>query len=263
MALSDAVQQIVGMNVVGRVFCSCRAHGIREPARIAYYTRAVELAVVAELTPRADPSAALGLVLTEQLVLLEAALAAAAAGRQRVPDRSVNPARASAESALADPGAAHVAPEAASALPPVHSGTVDAKSMEEKLQAARKPLRKLLREDCVTLGLVTPERAEALVCGLAGRTRETAELDIVAELRNNLHGQVRSYIRKHKGGPWPSPKSQEELRLDIVGTATVHSLLMLARQTLRERSRWESEQSGGALSSLLGGKLLLGLTRRN
>jgi hypothetical protein len=133
--------------------------------------------------------------------------------------------------------------------------------MEARLQVERKPLRKLIREDCISLGLVSKDRAEALVNGLAGRTREQAEADIVAELRNNLHQQIRQYIRRHKGGPWSSPKAQEELRLDVVATHHIHGVLTLARQVLQERQKWESSQKKGVMQSLLGGKLKRGFSR--
>jgi hypothetical protein len=48
------------------------------------------------------------------------------------------------------------------------------------------------------------------------------------------------------------------LRVDIVATRSVHGLLTLTRQVLRERTKWESMQKRGVLGNLLGGKLKLG-----
>lgn len=274
--LAEATQQIVSVNVTGRAFCSCRNQGVTEPSRIAFYTRAMEQAVLALLSEAADPIGRLEVVLTEQQVLLEAALAAAAAGCNHLADAEPTAARAvppHQAAVAADPDPQPATPDGADApgdddaaaargVLGGQSGMLQVKTMEEKLQDARQPLHKLLREDCVTLGLIDAQRAEQLVCSLAGRTREAAEADIVAELRNNLHQQLRTYIRKHKGGPWASHKAQEDLRLDIVATRTVHSLLMLARQVLREREQWEANKPPGGVRSLLGGKLRFGFNRR-
>lgn len=260
--LSESVRQVVAAGVSGRVFSSCRSCGVREPARIAYYTRAVEQAVLAVLAGLDDPVGRFDGVLAGQTALLEAALQAQGSGARRhaagCADQDAVPGSAVAEA----PAPRRPEPAGHGAVPAPAAPPPSARGMEQKLQEARKPLCKLLREECVHLGLVTAERAEELVHGLAGRLREDAEADIVAELRNNLHHQMRAYIRQQKGGPWPTPKSQEELRLDIVATRSVSSLLTLARQLLRERTQWESRHKVGRVRSLLGGKLLLGLRRR-
>lgn len=99
--------------------------------------------------------------------------------------------------------------------------------MEAKLQVERKPLRHLIREDSIRLGLISKYGAEVLANGLAGRKGDQAEDEIVTELRNNLNKQVRQYVWSHKGGPWPAPKAQEDLRLDVVATRHIYSLLTL------------------------------------
>ena len=73
------------------------------------------------------------------------------------------------------------------------------------------------------------------------------------ELRDKLNQQIRSYMRKHKGGPWDSVIKQEDLRLDIAHTNSVHSLVTLTRQLLRERKDWEAKFNQGLLHNLLGG----------
>lgn len=127
--------------------------------------------------------------------------------------------------------------------------------MEDKLEESRKPLRKILNEDCVRLGLLDIKRAEKLASRLAGKSREDAEAEIVAEIRNNLHQQVRAYLRKYKGGPWPSPKLQEELRVDIASTNSVHAVVTLTRFLLKERRNWETKMKKGKLGNLFGGKI--------
>ena len=152
------------------------------------------------------------------------------------------------------------APASSRREPPARAAAIP-KGMGEKLQEEREPLQKLLIEDGVHLGLLTKDRAAKAARSAVGRTREDAEEIYVVKPRNNLHQQVRSYIRTHKGGPWPKPKDQEVLRLDIIATRPVNSVPMLARQILRERSKWESERNGGVMRNLLGGKLRLGFMR--
>lgn len=260
---SSSAHQFIKLNVTGRVFRACRKHRIEQPRRIAIYTRAVEDAVSAVVREQKENSNDFESVLTEQLVLLAGALTQLADTRSAVSvvdalplDVAQTPLR---DDAPRNKDASEIPPPKRRA--PTSRATAVPKAMQEKLQEARKPLQKLLVEDCVHLGLLTKDRAEKAARSAVGRTREDAEEIFVVELRNNLHQQVRSYIRKHKGGPWPKPKDQEGLRLDIVATRSVHSVLMLARQILRERTKWESDRGGGVIRNLLGGKLKLGFTR--
>lgn len=251
------------LNVTGRVFCACRAHGVGEPRRIAIYTRAVEAAVSAAIRERHDSQCDFEGILTEQLVLLSGAFVQRAAISTDACVDDLLPAavvQVKNDIDTREPTQLSDTPNAKQRTPVKRSAVVP-KAMEEKLQEARKPLQKLLVEDCVHLGLLTKERAEEAARSAIGRTRDDAEEIFVVELRNNLHQQVRSYIRKHKGGPWPKPKDQDGLRLDIVATRSVRSVLMLARQILRERVKWEQERQGGVVRNLLGGKLKLGFSR--
>jgi hypothetical protein len=123
-----------------------------------------------------------------------------------------------------------------------------AKSMEEKLRDARRPIGALLTEDCVQLGLLSKKQAGQLVAGMAGNTGEQAEQEIVEQLRQILQTQVKSFIRKAKGGPWRDPRVQEDLRQDIHAARSIRSVLMLARQVVKEYQAWqEGNQRGGLL----------------
>jgi hypothetical protein len=259
---ATALRNVIHINVVGRVFMSCVAAGISDVRRIAVYVSAVEEAMGSRCAGVPPPTEHIQTLLDEQIALLERALESYASGdevsAEGAPDE---PFSAEAESGLLlaagstqdEEGAEKDAVRRTS-----RRAATDPLAMEEKLKQARKPIQKILREDCVQLGLVGAEDAERLVRMLAGRTRDEGEAQVVAELRNSLHQQIRRYIRKHKGGPWPSPKSQDDLRVDIVATRTVHGLLTLTRQILRERTKWESVQKKGVLGNLLGGKLKLG-----
>jgi len=136
-------------------------------------------------------------------------------------------------------------------------GADDSLGMEHKLEEERKPIRRILQEDCVQLGLVEPARAKRLCGQMAGKEPREAEAEVVAELRNNLHAQIRAFMRKHKGGPWDSPKLQEDVRMDIAGTRSVSSLITLTRALLREREEWEQNSKKGTLSNILRGKIRL------
>jgi hypothetical protein len=133
---------------------------------------------------------------------------------------------------------------------------VVAKSFEEKLAEQRLVLKDLVNKDCLQLGLLTPERITEICEHLTGKTPQQAEQAIITEVRNNLHQQIRKYIRKNKGGPWGSAKQQNELRLEIQSTDTLRSVLSLTRHLLRERKQWEKNSSGG-LRGLLKKRLKL------
>jgi hypothetical protein len=130
-----------------------------------------------------------------------------------------------------------------------------AEEMTKKLESERKPIQNLLLEDCVQLRLLEQKRAEYLVTQFAGKLPHVAEEEVVIELRNNLHQQVRRFMRKHKGGPWASPKDQEELRLEIARTPTVRSTLHLTRQLLRERRQWLNKSKKSLTGRLFGSRL--------
>lgn len=130
---------------------------------------------------------------------------------------------------------------------------MDGSSLDNKLAEARKPVQELVRDECVHLGLLTPDRADKLATSMAGKTPEQAEADIIDELRNNLHKQIQAYIRKKKGGPWKSIRQQEDVRVDIVNTRSVRGVITLTKQLLAEQVRWEEKQPKGLFGNLFSG----------
>jgi hypothetical protein len=240
--VDEHLQRFIEANSSGRVALLCRALGIGGPKRMAIYIRAVQQAVKAMPALPRPGVAEVDAYLTAQLELLGKSLKRPPP--PKLPSRPVTK--------PADP------PQAARATRrPSFSAIPDAKGMPGKLEQSRKPLRRILQEDCVRLTLLTPDRAERLCRQMAGKTREEVETELVAELRNNLHQQVRTYMRKHRGGPWDRPQSQEDVRLDIECTNSVHAVVSLTRHLLRERQQWESQFKRGVLGSLFGGRLKL------
>jgi hypothetical protein len=128
--------------------------------------------------------------------------------------------------------------------------------MPERLADQRVGMQHLLEKECVTLKLITPEQAKRMRRRLLGQEPEQAEQELVAELRNILHQQVRAFIRKHDGGPWSTVKLQHELRMDIVATRSLRSLVTLARELLAEREEWLKKNHIGLSGRLFGGKIL-------
>ncbi len=244
MAVPKHLLQFLDMNTAARVVLLCRARRIFDVDKPGFYSRAVKEAVLA-LCREGEPTVVeVDRILNEQLEMLDEALARPPV--PRLPPRSKPVTEEPESDDPAKPKRSVRNDQAAAA---------EALSMEEKLQEARKPLRELLTKDCVRLGLVEQKRARVLAAGLAGRRKEEAEGDIVAELRDNLNRQIRTYMRKHKGGPWDSVGKQEDLRLDITHTKTVHNLVVLARQLLKECKDWKSQTNKSLLHNLLGGKL--------
>jgi hypothetical protein len=113
--------------------------------------------------------------------------------------------------------------------------------MEQKLKDERVPIQQLLREDCVHAGLLDRETADRLVAQMSGKTSVDAERELVEDLRQRLQEQVRTFIRKSRGGPWRDPRTQEDLRQDIHAAHSVRSVLFLYRQVLHEYRTWEEE----------------------
>ena len=124
------------------------------------------------------------------------------------------------------------------------------KSMEEKLKDDRKPVQKLLLEDCVAEHLLDINKAKELIAGMTGKTPHDAELEIVEYLRNVLQTQVKQFLRADKGGPWANPHAQEELRKDIHAANSVRSVLTLCRQIVKEHQVWEQEHGHGGILGL-------------
>jgi hypothetical protein len=127
--------------------------------------------------------------------------------------------------------------------------------MPTKLAQERKPIKKLIMEDCVQLGLISKKRAKYVVTQMAGKQPIDAEKEVVKELRENLHKQVRRLIRKDKDNPWSSPKAQEELRLEIVNTPSVRSVLFLTKDIYRERDEWLERSHNSITGRIFGSKM--------
>lgn len=125
-----------------------------------------------------------------------------------------------------------------------------AKTMEEKLKDDRKPVQKLLLEDCVAEHLLDLSQARELITGMTGKTPQDAEHEIVEYLRSVLQSQVKQFIRSDKGGPWSDPHAQEELRQDIHAANSVRGVLTLCRQIVKEHQLWEQEHGHGGILGL-------------
>ena len=259
------------MNVAGRVMLTLSRLGGSDARRLRIYIDAVGAAVDRQLRVLGDEAFnQIESIMDRQAALLEHALqqrmalrsadeAAARPDGQEIPDQSAEPRTADNPSPTADaaavpvlsekdlvPDAGATGEETAEAGPDARrrqpSGYVpQAKSMEEKLQDSRKPIQKLLTEDCVTARLLDRKQAGRIIAGMAGKRPEDAEREIVEKLREILQQQVRAFIRKSKGGPWATPREQNDLRQDIHAATTIRGVLLLSRQILKEREEWEKE----------------------
>ena len=253
--MASVVSQIVDVTVHGRVLLLCHQRGIRDARRIAIYQGAVRAAVARGLAGAGGGPDRLQPLLAEQMVLLEAAMAAAEAMR-RPAAASGGPRARAPQAQEPAPGAEARAPRPARPAPRPEvqarpgSPAAPGFSLPRKLEAERRPLRNMLMEECVHLGLLEPARAEILAIRLTGRTRPVAEGQVMQELRDNLQQQLQAYIRANQGGPWASPERQEALRQEISATCGVQALLKLTVRTLRQRERWEAEQPRGVLGGL-------------
>jgi hypothetical protein len=216
--------------------------------RINVFVRAI-LDVIDHYYPNGTPGLSeLEPLITEQLLLLEAALVDA---RTRRECDNANQAAASWDPEteeredVAEDGAALPADEPRTGVHrrALHGmgHAVAAKAMEEKLRDERAPVQDLLRKDCVNLGLLEPKKAERMVLSMVGKSPEEGEKLVVEQLREVLQKQVKGMIRRLKGGPWATPRAQEEMRQDIHNARSVRSILMLARQIGKERQAWEKK----------------------
>lgn len=240
----------LGMIIAGRLMMLLSQLSVRDARCLSIYIDAVSAAV----RQRAGAGQCVNLgeiepILNEQLEMLEASL------RKRSPQ-------------FAQPHADEQPPELAEAdrdvvsepdvevhagrrKPATASGYIPVvKSMEEKLKDDRKPVQKLLLEDCVAAGLVDVPKARELISGMTGKTSQDSEREIVEHLRQVLQGQVKGFIRKAKGGPWKNPRAQEDLRKDIHAANTVRGVLTLCRQIIKEYQCWEKEHGQGGILGL-------------
>ena len=243
----------IEVNVAGRLMLLLARHGLLDNRCLSIYQCAVSDVVRLRL---AQQLGGMEPLLNEQLTMLDEALATRRRGegadRDAVPAAPSVGAEAQTDttSARADdheqPPAKRTPREAKAP-----SGYVPtAKSMEEKLKDARTPIQTLLREDCVQVGLIDAKLADKLILGMTGKTSEQAERDIVEQLRQVLQDQVKSFIRKARGGPWSNPRTQEDLRQDIHAAKSIRSILMMTRQVTKEYQTWQQQNRRGGILGL-------------
>jgi hypothetical protein len=247
--MDSQFEQMMQVNIQGRVLIICKSHGINEPAIINYYTDVLDQAIRAMLTDESTP-AQFQMLLNEQAEWLVSEIDQTKdSPQQDEPITTVNDELETddEDSALtllnADKKTTGYVPEA--------------KSMPERLKDRRADIEHLLLNDCVTLKLVSPNQAKKLKHGLVGKVPEKAEEEVVALLRNALHEQIRKFIRKHNGGPWATATLQTEVRMDITRTRSVRSLVSLSRQLLEEREEWLSKTKNSLTGRFFGGKVKL------
>jgi hypothetical protein len=242
--MAQSLTNLVDVNVTGRIYVLCSTFGIRNLETIQTLKGKVQYRVVKRLKAEGEEISKLGPILEEELENLKQELR-----REFLSDQEVEGKEGEELSAgKHQQSDTRTKQEKSSGYQPT------SRNEPEKLSQERKPLRKLIEEDCVQLGLLEPKRAKFLLGQLAGKQPREAEEEVVAELRNNLHQQVRKFIRKDKGGPWSSIAAQEEMRLDITSTPRVSSLLNLARQIMIERDKWLAENKSGITGRLFGSR---------
>jgi len=240
------VNTALDMNIAGLLMLRLSQLGVKDAHGLSIFMEAVN-AVVRQ---RADTEQAvnlgnLELFLNEQLEMLVTALQKSR-GILNAPNLAQVPGSGSesAEPEEVEKSSAKRPARPASGYVPVP------KSMEEKLKDDRKPVQKLLLEDCVAEHLVDIRKAKELVDGMTGKTPHDAELEIVEYLRTVLQTQIKEFIRSDKGGPWANPHAQEELRKDVHAANSVRGVLTLCRQIVKEHQVWEQEHGQGGILGL-------------
>ena len=240
--MNDALQ----MNIAGRLMLILTRLRMMDARSLSIYLSAVS--AVVQQRARSDEPVHLGNLaafMDDQTDMLQIALRKQR-GLLNVPDVAHWSGAAAAEPAEEDSGRSSPRRQAKAV-----SGYVPvAKPMEEKLKEDRKPVQKLLLEDCVAARLVDLPKARELVSGMTGKTPQEAELEIVEYLRQELQAQVRKHIRSDKGGPWSNPRTQEDLRQDIHAARSVRGVLLLCRQVVKEHQAWEEEHGHGGILGL-------------
>lgn len=243
--MDNHFEQMMQVNIQGRVFIICKNHGVTDPTITEYYTEIMQQAISAMLTDESTP-ADFHKLLNEQADWLETEVGQVWGAFKG--DESV---AATDDETDVDEGALrslNAKKKATGYIP-------EAKSMPERLQDRRADMEHLLLNDCVTLKLVTPKQAKKLKQGLVGKDPDKAEEEVVALLRNSVHSQLRNFIRKHNGGPWATATLQTEVRMDIARTRSVRSLVSLSRQLLEEREEWLAKTKNSLTGRFFGGKV--------
>jgi hypothetical protein len=249
--MNSQFEQMMQVNIQGRVFVICKNHGVTDPTIIGYYTEIMQQAISAMLTDESTP-ADFHKLLNEQAEWLELEIG-------QIRDSSQDDESATEVDEVEDDESdgGEDRPTILNTEKKTTGYVPEAKSMSERLQDRREIMEQLLLNDCVALKLVSQSEAKKLKRGLVGKDPDKAEEEVVAVLRNALHAQIRKFIRKHSGGPWGTPTLQDELRLDIVRTRSIRSLVSLARQLLEEREGWLAKNKSGLSGRLFGGKVVV------
>jgi hypothetical protein len=237
--MDNTLDKLIDINTSGLVMMACNSHNIRDLEAINQYKQWVKNEILAQMEQDALGVDSLMRVMDEKMDLLQQKLKKG----EGCSDQGVE---TTAESK------AEKKQKASSGYKPKST------DMPTKLAKKRKPLTKIILEDCVQLGLLANKRAKYLVVQMAGKQPQDAEREVVNELRDNLHKQVRKLIRKDKKGPWSSPMAQEELRLEIVQTPTVRSMVFLTREILREREEWRDKSRSSITGRIFGKRISVG-----
>jgi hypothetical protein len=235
--MSESRQNMMLVNIKGRVFALCKSRNITDPCIINYYTQILEESAMATLNGESTVSD-FNRVLSEQILWLESELDQG--GITGESEGSLEEASNTTKQSQQKKATGYV-PEA--------------KSMDQRLKDRRLVMEHLLLNDCITLKLTTPKQAKKHVSALVGRDPDKAEEDVVADLRNALHEQVSKFIRKHNGGPWDSLTEQTEVRMQIAKTKTLQSLVNLSKMLLGEREEWMLKSKNSLVGRLFGGRV--------
>lgn len=234
--MDDHSREMAEINISGRVFVICQSRGVVDPQIIRQYREIFHQEMFDQLSDEFTPSE-FNQLLDKTSAWLEAEIdqtnpqPTTADKPKEAPDSKVKTSKSDKQTYI---------PEA--------------KSMAERLADQRQLIERLLARDCVDLMLITPDQVSKFKRRMIGVEPAQAEKDIVADLRNILHQQIRAFIRKHEGGPWGTVKLQNELRLDIAATKSLQSLVNLTRELISERDSW-LQSNPSIADRLFGGRV--------
>lgn len=262
--MDSSLKNLIQMNATGLVLMTCNSHDVGEPAQIDKYKSWIVNSIIAQLERDNAGVEALSRVMDEKIAMLNKHLESGTELpiSESQPDKNQDNQDAKTNEAqkinqFYDPNDIPPLAEKDKPAPKPPKSSGKGTDMPTKLSEERKPIKKLIQEDCVQLGLITKKRAEYVITQMAGKQPADAEKEVVVELRENLHKQVRKLIRKDKGGPWSSPKDQEDLRLEILHTPSVRSVLFITRDILREREQWLERSHSSISGRIFGNKMSL------
>ncbi len=254
--MERSLNELIDINAAGLVLMACNCHQIWDPEQINEHKQWVVDRIIDQMEQDKVGVESLSRIMDEKISLLNHELDKITGNEtvRDVPHKSAESPPVYVQAAVHEEEKQEKEEEPKS--PKVDSGyKPQSKDMPTKLAQERKPIKKLILEDCVQLGLINRKRAEYVVTQMAGKQPAEAEKEVVIELRKNLHEQVRKFIRKDKEGPWSSPKAQEELRLEIIQTPTVRSMLYLTREIFKEREDWKNRSHNSITGRIFGSRM--------